>query len=206
MSLTFFYAPQSSASPTHWILEELGVPYEKVLVDIAKGDQKKPSFLELNPNGKVPVLSHDGTTVFESVAIALYLGETFGVERGLFPAAGPDRAKAFQWLVWCNVSLGEALSRFAHNTSERFPSDQKNEKAGAAAKEEVQRLLSILDSALNGKTALIGGKFSIVDAHLASWAGYVGMLGVDISKYAAIGAWLKAVSARPAFARSHGPG
>ena len=113
MSLTLYYAPRSSASPTHWILEELAVPYEKVLVNIEAQEQKKDAFLRINPNGKVPVLAHDGGTIFESVAIAIYLGETFGVDRGLFPAPGSARARALQWLVWCNVSLGEAASRLS---------------------------------------------------------------------------------------------
>src|SRR5262245_11968243 len=98
MGLIFYYAPMSSASPTHWILEELGVPYEKVKVDLQGGESKKPEFLKINPNGKVPTLVHDGTVIFESVAIAIHLGETFGVERKLFPAPGLQRAEAIKWL------------------------------------------------------------------------------------------------------------
>ena len=83
MSLTFYYSPHSSASPVHWTLNELGIPYEKVLIDIKAGDNKKPEFLKLNPNGKVPLIVHDGVAIFESAAIQIYLGETFGVEKGL---------------------------------------------------------------------------------------------------------------------------
>ena len=72
MSLVFHYAPMSSATPTHWALEELGVPYEKVRLDLRARDQDRPAFRALNPNGKVPLLVHDGVPLFESVAILLH--------------------------------------------------------------------------------------------------------------------------------------
>src|ERR1700690_1566885 len=104
MSLVFYYSPMSSAVTVHWALEELGVPYEKVKIDLQARDQDKPAFLALNPNAKVPLLVHDGTPIFESVAIILHLGETFGEGKKLFPAPGLRRAEAFKWLVWTNVS------------------------------------------------------------------------------------------------------
>ena len=103
MSLVFYYAPFSSAATVHSALEELGVPYEKVKIDLKANDQKKPAFLAINPNGKVPAIVHDGVAIFESAAIIIHLGETFGVEKNLFPAPGVKRAEALKWLVWCNV-------------------------------------------------------------------------------------------------------
>lgn len=202
MSLTFYYAPMSSASPTHWVLEELGVPYEKVQIDLKKEDQKKPAFLKLNPMGRVPVIVHDGVAISESVAIAIYLGEVFGVEKGLFPAPGPQRGLAMQWLVWCNVSLGESLSRFVHNTQERFPEEQRNAKAGEAARENIATQLKVLEDALTGKSYLVGDKFTLTDAHVSSWIGYIGMVGIDITSYTAINAWIARCNERPAAKRA----
>ncbi|NUP06598.1 MAG: glutathione S-transferase family protein [Polyangiaceae bacterium] len=201
MSLVFYYAPMSSASPTHWVLEELGVPYEKVKIDLQSGEQKQPAFLKINPNGKVPVLVHDGTVIFESVAIAIHLGETFGVERGLFPAPGMSRAEAIKWLVWCNVSLGEAVSRLFHNTSDRIPAELRNAKAGEVAKTDIERNLRILEEALAGKSYLLGDSFSIVDAHVSAWTTYLGFFGFDLQPYPAISAWAARCSARPAAAK-----
>src|SRR5215813_12354098 len=96
MSLVFYYAPMSSAVTIHWALEELGVPYEKVRLDLQARDQDKPAYKALNPNGKVPLLVHDGTPIFESAAILMHLGEAFGVDKGLFPAAGAKRAEAMK--------------------------------------------------------------------------------------------------------------
>ncbi|HLM74561.1 MAG TPA: glutathione S-transferase family protein [Polyangiaceae bacterium] len=198
MALIFYYAPMSSASPTHWILEELGIPYEKVKMDFASGDLKKPEFLRINPNGKVPALVHDGVPIFESVAIAIHLGETFGVEKKLFPPPGIQRAQAIQWMVWCNASLGEAISRHMHNTSERFPEELRNAKAGEIARADVENHLSILNQSLEGKGYLLGDDFSIVDAHVSSWLLYVRMVGFDLAKYPAMQAWSARCSERPA--------
>jgi glutathione S-transferase len=201
MSLTFYYSPMSTASVTHLVLEELGVPYEKVLVDIKTGDQKKPAFLQINPNAKVPAIVHEGVAIFESVAISIYLGETFGVDKGLFPAAGPARGEALKWLVWCGVSLGEAMMRRQRHLSEWFPAEQRNAAAGAVGQADVERHLGILNDALTGKEYLVGNQFTIVDAHLTSLVGYLGMIGFDLSKYPAITAWHKKCGARPAAAR-----
>ena len=199
MSLVFYYAPMSSAFTIHWALEELKVPYEKVKIDLQAGDQRKPAFLALNPNGKVPTLVHDGTPIFESVAIMIHLGETFGTERGLFPAPGLVRAEALKWLVWCNVSLGEALSRFQHNSADRIPKERHNAKAAEAAKADVETHLGILDKALQGKKHLVGDAFSLAEVHVAGWAWYLNMLGFEAKRWPAIEAWLKPILERPAF-------
>jgi glutathione S-transferase len=201
MSLVFYYAPFSTASMTHWALEDLGIPYEKVKLDIQKGETRKPEFLALNPNGQVPTLVHDGTPIFESAAILAYLGETFGVEKGLYPAPGPRRGEALKWLVWTNTTLGEALSRFRRNTIDRFPEEQRNAKAAEVAKADVEKLLGILDAALQGKGFLVGDAFSLVDLHVASYVGYVGMCGFDSKKWPAVDAWVKSCNARPSFGR-----
>jgi len=201
MSLVFYYAPFSSATTTHWCLEELGIPYEKVKLDLQKGDTKKPEFLALNPNGKVPTIVHDGTPIFESVAIIAYLGETFGVEKNLYPAPGPRRGEALKWLVWFNVSLGEALSRFQHNASERIPEERRNAKAAEVATADVEKHLTILDGALKGKKFLLGEAFTLVDAHAAGFVAYLGMSGFDTKKWPAIDPWAQTCAARPARAR-----
>src|SRR5580693_4008505 len=136
MSLVFYYSPMSTASITQLVLEELGVPCERIKLDLQKGDTKKPEFLKLNPNGKVPLIVHDGTAIWESSAINMYLGETFGVEKKLYPAPGPKRGEAMKWIAWTNVTLGDAVARFARNTMEWVPAEQRNAQAGEAALKE----------------------------------------------------------------------
>jgi glutathione S-transferase len=93
MSLVFYYAPWSSATTCLWAIEELGLPCEKVKLDLAKKETHTPEFLAMNPNGKVPLLVHDGVAIFESVAILCHLGETFRRRQEVVPCAGaPARA------------------------------------------------------------------------------------------------------------------
>ncbi len=201
MSLTLYYAPHSSATPTHWIIEELGVPYEAVKMDFASGSTRKPEYLKINPNGKVPCLVHDGTSIFESAAIAMYLGEMFGVEKGLYPKAGPKRGDAMKWIVWCNVSLGEAVSRYMHATSDWVPKEIHHEPSAAHAKKSILEHLAILDAELANKPYLLGEQFSIVDAHLASWFEYVSYTKIDLAPFKAIDAWAARCKARPVYAK-----
>ena len=71
---------------------ELGVPHQSVKLDLSQGDQRKPEFLALNPNGKVPTITVDGAPMFEALAIELWLGHTYGVKSGLWPAGGTPGA------------------------------------------------------------------------------------------------------------------
>jgi glutathione S-transferase len=199
MSLIFYYSPMSSAVTTHWVLEELGVPYEKVRIDLQARDQDRPTYLALNPNGKVPLILHDGTPIFESIAIAIHLGETFGVEKKLFPAPGLLRAQAVQWMVWSGVSLFEAFSRYMNNTSERIPAERHNAKAAEVAKADVDKHLGILDGALKGKTWLVGDSFSLADCHISCGVSYLGMCGIDLKPWSNLDAWVKRCTARPGF-------
>ena len=88
MSLIFFYAPQSTATLTNLVLEELGVPHDKKKVDLRAGEAAKAELLKVNPNGKVPAIVHDGVAIWESSAITMYLGETFGVAAATRAASG----------------------------------------------------------------------------------------------------------------------
>lgn len=203
MSLTFFYAPMSSASVAHWAIEELGVPVEKVKIDLAAGDQQKPSFLALNPNGKVPLLVVDGTPIFETIAIIAYLGETYGVDKGLYPAAGVKRAEAMKWMTWMQVSVGEAVSRFRHATCEPFGKELHHEPSAKRGKADAEALLGILDAELakSKRPYLLGDTFTLADLHVAAWTGWLGMIGFDLGKFPAVEAFTKRCSSRPAFGK-----
>ena len=113
MALTFYWAPFSTASVTQAVLAELATPHERITVELGTGGTQLPAFLQIHPNVRVPVIVHDGLTLWESAAITLYLGETFGVAAALYPAPGPLRGEAMKWIVWSNVTLAEAAGRLA---------------------------------------------------------------------------------------------
>jgi glutathione S-transferase len=190
----------STASVTRLVLEELDIPHERVLVDIKSGGTRQPAFTRLNPNGKVPVIVHDGTVIFESSAITLYLGETFGVAKALYPEPGARRGEAMKWIVWANVTLGEAIGRWARNTMEWFPAEQRNEKAGALARQEIDERLRILDGALEGRQFL-AGDYTLADTHLRSFFDWASYLSIDLSPFQHLQAWASRCAQRPAYAR-----
>ena len=201
MSLTFYYSPMSSATRVHWALEELGVPYEKVKVDLAAGDQRKPEYLALNPNGKIPLLVEDGVPIFESLAILVYLGERFGVEKGLYPALGPQRAEALKWMAWAAVTLSEAVGRIIRNASDRFPAEQRNEKAAEQAKKDLLEMWGVIDHALAGKEYLVGDRFTLADLAVAGFVMISGRFGVDLGSLKNVQAWSARAMSRPAIGR-----
>lgn len=192
MSIKFFYAPQSNAERIHGSLKALGVPYEEVRIDLRAGDQKKPDFLAINPNGMVPTIILDGTPMFESVAIQIALGERYGVEKGLWPRLGSaEHYTALSWLVWGQVTLGAAMFRVMHNTSDYVPKEQHNAAQAEAALAESKLRLSILDKHLAGRDFITGSQCTLADLDLVSvlgWALY--MTKIDPSPYANLSAWL----------------
>jgi glutathione S-transferase len=198
MSLVFYYAPMSTASITELVLEELAIPCERVKLDIQKGETKKPEFVKLNPNAKVPVLVHDGSVIFESSAITMYLGEMFGVERKLYPAPGPKRGEAMKWIAWANVTLGEAVGRWARNAMEWTPAEQRNEKAAEVAKKDIDNCLRIVDEALEGKAFLVGD-YTLADTHLNSLMDWLRHLKIDFTPYSRLEAWSRRCADRPAY-------
>ncbi len=200
MSLTFYFAPQSTASVTTLVLEELGIPCERVKLDIRNGDTKKPEFLKINPNGCVPTIVHDGVAIWESVAITIYLGETFGEKAKLWPAAGPKRGEAMKWLVWTHVTLGEAVYRWARNTM-WSPEEERNANAATAASKDIARHLRVLDDALRER-AFLTGEYTLADAHVSSFVDWLRQMKIDMAGLERLGAWSKRCSERPAYARA----
>jgi glutathione S-transferase len=202
MGMVYYYAPQSSAVRTTWALEELGVPCERKLVDLAAKGTREPWFLEKNPNGKVPVLEVDGVPLFESTAILLFLGEEYGVDAGLFPAPGLERGLVYQWMVWAQVTLSEAVSRYGRNVSPFIPDEQKNPKAAEAARQDVDAALRVLDGALAGREFLVGQSFSFADLAAAGFLGWLDYMGLSYSDWPNVRAWAARCQARPAHRRT----
>lgn len=204
MSLIFYFAPMSTATLTQIVIEELGVPCDRKQLDLKAGDTKKPEFLKVNPNAKVPAIVHDGVAIWESAAITMYLGETFGVDKGLYPAPGPRRGEAMKWITWTNVTLGEAVYRRGHNGEWAAPED-KNPRAVETANRDLAQLLGILDHALAGKSFLLG-EFTLADAHVNSFCDWLRHSQVEFAAFTNLNAWSARCAARPAYQRvmAHG--
>ena len=181
-------------------MPELGVPHEKVSLDLKTGQTRRPEFLALNPNGKVPTLVVDGTPMFEALAILLWLGERHGVERGLWPAAGsPARLEAMSWCTWAYVTYVSQLSLLAYATNERFAAEVHNPAQAALARQELGRLLGILEARLTRHQNLLGDAYSLVDLVVASAVGYGVFVGAAVDGHPHVKAWLERFQSRDAY-------
>ncbi len=180
------------------LLEELGLAYTVKPVDIFKGEQHEAGFRRINPNGKLPAVVSDGTVLFDSHAILLYLAET----HGRFGAPGdPDRAQMLSWLQLVATGLspfsGQA-AHFLHYAPEDLP------YARNRYVKEVERHYAVLDGRLAQSAYLAGDAYSIADMALWGWAisaGFVfGAIGLD--NYPNVGRLVAEINARPAAVRA----
>jgi glutathione S-transferase len=200
MSIQFYYAPMTSSMRVHWALEELGLSYEKIKINLAEKEQKKAEYLKLNPNGKVPLLVVDGKPIFESLAMLMYLGETHG--KDVYPVPGPERAEAYKWMAWSYVTMGESLARYLRNTGERFPDEEKNPKAAESARKELEEQLQILNDALGDKEWILG-RFTLADIALIGFPMFMQMrLGFDLNRFPNVAGYVMRGMGRPAFQRA----
>ena len=204
MSITFFTAPMSSATPVTVVLAELGVPHETVVLDLRKGETRKPEFLALNPNGKVPTLVVDGTPIFEGLAIVQWVGDRYGVERGLWPAAdSPARLEALSWTTWAYVTFGAACNRLMRATNERF-AELTDAKHAAVFSREAEELLALLEARLAYRPFMLGAELSLVDLVVANNVKFGTYCGLSVDGQPHVKEWLATIAARPAFAASWG--
>lgn len=178
-------------------LEELGLPYRLRVIDLAAGEQKRPAFLALNPNGRIPVIvdrAADDFTVFESGAILIYLAEKTG---RLMPADLKGRSRVIQWLMFQIGGVGPMMGQ-ANVFFRYLP--QKIQPAIERYQAESRRLLGVLDRHLAGHEWL-AGDYSIADIANFAWARTHRWSGVDVSDLPHLKRWRDAVRARPAVQR-----
>jgi len=163
------YYPSTAAMVPHILLEEIGVPYERVLVDRSVDAHKAPEFLRLNPNGLLPVLVDGDLVLYETAAIALHLCDTHPGAQ-LAPAMGTDdRAHFYKWMAWLTNTLQATL--IAYFYPERWV-DAGN-AAGAAevkrhAQQRVGALVDQLDAQLgsHGGPWFVGERYTALDAYV----------------------------------------
>ena len=216
---------QTRAFRPLWMLEELGVPYELVKTDFANGDTRTPAFLALNPNGHVPVLVDGELVLHESMAINLYLAETYG-SGTLWPASADDRARVVQWSFWvmleCERALFEVLFGRGGQQFDRWRAwtetdefrathpgaDVVTQETAAArgkqAEAALQPPLRVLDAHLATRDHLLGPAFGAADLNVASVLVTARLARLDVSAYPHLDAWLARCTSRPALARVAG--
>jgi glutathione S-transferase len=128
------YYPSTAAMMPHILLEEIGVPYQRVLVDRMKDAHKAPDYLQLNPNGLIPVLIDGDLVLYETAAICLHLSDTHP-QAGLAPPLGsPERAHGYKWLMWLTNTRqcgGRSRGQGAGRTQDRRHAGPARRRIGA---------------------------------------------------------------------------
>jgi glutathione S-transferase len=191
--LTLYHAPRSRSFRILWLLEELGVPYEKKIVSIRRGDgsgaDEGPEYRQIHPHGKVPAIVHDGVPVFETPAIAVYLTDAFP-QAGMGPRVGDKlRGPYLSWLAYSTGVIEPSLIEKFLNIPHRAGT------FGWGSPDEVD---AVLTRALEASPYLLGDKFSAADVVIGGSLAF--MLQVKMTAPTPVfTSYVDRLTARPAY-------
>jgi glutathione S-transferase len=196
----YFHPLSSNARRVRLVAHHLGLQLEEELVDLAKGAQKKPEYLALNPNGKVPTLVDGDLKLWESYAIMIYLCEKSG-RRELYPDELAARTEINRWLFWAANELGPQIARLNFENMLKpmlnlgVPDPARVQEYESAFKSTA----AVLDAQLGQREYVAGPRLSLADLGLvASFASRV-PAKLPVSGYPNILKWLAKIEALPAY-------
>ncbi len=190
----------SNARRPRLVAHHLGLAIEEVFVDLAKGEQRTPDYLALNPNGKVPTLVDGDLKLTESYAIMIYLCEKSG-RLELYPVELRARTEIHRWLFWAANEWSPTISKL---TFEHFvkglrglgPADPARVAEGEAG---FKALAKVLDASLAGRQYLLGSSLSLADYGVASGLAAAAVAKLPLEGFTNVQAWLERVQALPAW-------
>ncbi|MFO1190489.1 MAG: glutathione S-transferase N-terminal domain-containing protein [Alphaproteobacteria bacterium] len=195
--------PTPNGHKVHLMLEELGLPYRVIAVDIGNGEQFKPEFLKISPQNKIPaIVDHDGPggkpmSLFETGAILIYLAEK--TKSALLPASGPARYETLAWLMFQVGHIGPMFGQanhFIRVAPERlpYPTERYVNEAG--------RLWGVLDKRLQTSPYIAGETYTIADIATFPWIRLHRGQNQNIENFPNVKRWMDMIYARPATARA----
>ncbi len=212
--IRFYFHPTPNPAKVALFLEEAGLPYETVAVDTARGDQHRPEFRAVNPNGKVPaIIDTEGphgneVRVFDSSAILLYLAE----KTGRFLGTPADRPELLSWLMFIASGLGPFSGQAVHFqfAAPDFTSPDGLAYAANRYRREAERHYQVLNDHMEGRTFIVGDDYTIADMSAWGWLDRASRVlkGEDapLAAFPHLDRLFRAVDARPAVARARAVG
>ena len=205
--IDLYFDDTPNGQKVHIMLEETGLAYKLVKIDIGKGDQFDPEFLKISPNNKVPAIidpdGPDGRTLslFESGAILVYLAEKTG---RFLPSDPMQRLEVLQWLFWQMGGFGPMLGQ-AHHFLAYAPMRPDGPVVLPYAQDryrnEAARLYRVLDRRLRDHAYVAADAYSIADMAIFPWCRLHERQQQDLADFPHVGRWFEAIAARPAVAR-----
>ena len=196
-AITLYGHPYSRAHRVMWMLKELGLPFGHIPTGFQDGGTKQAEFLAINPNGRVPVLVDGDVTIFESLAINLYLSRKYG---GATAADGlVEESLATQWSFWVVTEIEKPLLFAAANLM-LFGEEGRSEADAAIGIAKLDRPCRVLEAHLATQNYLLGDRFTVADINVAGPMTLIAIAGVPIDRYPRMAAWLDRCLERPAAA------
>jgi GSH-dependent disulfide-bond oxidoreductase len=192
--IRFYFHHTPNPMKVALFLEESGLTYEVIPVDIFKHEQHHPEYLQVNPNAKVPAIVDGEIVVFDSNAILLYLGEKTG------QFMSNDRGELLSWLMFVATGLGPYSGQAVHFQTSTAPVPYAINRY----RREAERLYGILNDRLSDRAFIVGAEYSIVDMSAWGWIDrYPVVLGKDaLDELPHLKRWYESINARPAVARA----
>lgn len=192
--IRFYFHHTPNPMKVALFLEESGLEYEVIPIDIFKHVQHTPEYRQINPNAKVPAIVDGEAVVFDSNAILLYLGEKTG------QFMSPDRAELLSWLMFVATGLGPYSGQAVHFQTSTAPLPYAINRY----RREAERLYGILDDRLSDRAFILGDEYTIVDMSAWGWIDrYPVVLGADaLGQFPNLKRWYESITARPAVARA----
>lgn len=191
--LIFYTNPMSRGRIIRWMLEEVGAPYDTVVLDYASTMKQEP-YLSVNPMGKVPAIVHKGKTVTECAAICAYLADAFP-EAGLAPPTD-DRADYYRWLFYAAGPVEQGVTDRAMGF---VPSEQQHRMAGYGS---FDLMVGVLDKAVAANPYITGDRFTAADVYVGSQVAWGTQFGT-LPKRDAFAAYIERLTARDAYKRAN---
>jgi glutathione S-transferase len=170
------FAPTRSIR-VRWTLQELGVDFESITVNLAKGEHRRPEFLKINPAGKLPVLVDDDFVLTESVAIVLYLAQKY-IQKGLVPTDLKQGAQVNHWLLFTATELEQPLWRITRHTA-LYPEHLRLPAEISLARQDFTDMAAVLEEHMQGRQFLVGDTLTVADlvaAYTLDWANEIQLL------------------------------
>jgi glutathione S-transferase len=191
--VTLYTNPMSRGRTVHWLLDEIGAPYDLKVLDLAKGEQKTPEYLAINPMGKVPAIVHRGVVVTEAAAICVYLADAFP-KAGLAPKLDdPKRGTYLRWIFF-------AVGCFEPAVVDKMFGRPPVERPGAIGYGVYETMLAALATALTPGPWILGERFSAADVFVGSQIHYSLMVKA-IEPTPVFQQYADRIAARPAYQR-----
>lgn len=197
--IDLYYWPTPNGWKVSIMLEELGIEYNTIPIEIGAGDQFKPEFLAISPNAKMPaIVDHNGeepVSVFESGAILFYLANKYN---RFIPQDKIAQKEALEWLFWQTGNQGPMAGQLSHFVNYAPDGEDYGQKRYRG---EFQRNLAVLERQLTDREYLLGDDYSIADIIAFPWVLIAKPLTGSLQDFPLVSAWRKKIKDRPAVRR-----